>query len=106
MKTTESHRKASQKWAKNNKDKTRVNLRNWRRKRMIWYQSLKKGKSCKYCGESNPVCLVFHHRDPFKKVSTIQRLAGSTANNEKVLEEIAKCALICSNCHKKIHSKI
>ena len=98
-----SHRKASNAWSKKNRPRCAKFLRDWTRKRMIWFQSLKEGKACKYCGESNPVCLDYHHRDPKEKMGNLQAIAQDTADNNKVLTEISKCDLICANCHRKLH---
>ena len=54
------------------------------------------------CGESNPVCLDFHHFHD--KDANISRMLSNTLGIEKALGEIAKCCVICSNCHRKIHA--
>ena len=91
-------------WSKRNRKKCAAYLRNWQRKRSTFVMGLKRDKRCIFCGESHIACLDFHHRDKTKKLCMIQRLARSTSsNNIRVLEEIEKCDLICSNCHRKIH---
>jgi hypothetical protein len=57
------------------------------------------GKKCVRCPESNPQTLAFIHRDESTKKSTVRRLLGQSW--EVVLEEIAKCELLCANCRKK-----
>lgn len=99
----ENRRKASRLWGKNNRLKTAELLRHWQTKRMAWFNTLKKGKVCKYCGESETICLDFHHRNPNEKDSLIQKMVRYTSNNDKVLKEISKCDVVCSNCHRKIH---
>ncbi len=61
-------------------------------------------KSCIKCGESNPVCLDFHHREPSEKVKTISRLKSSGMSIKALIKEIEKCDVVCANCHRKIHS--
>ena len=54
------------------------------------------------CGESNPVCLTFHHRDPNQKELNIGKLVKMGLS--KVIREIKKCDILCLNCHAKKHN--
>ena len=65
-----------------------------------------KKPGCKYCGEMEPVCLDFHHRDPSMKSFTIGKHTGSKYDLSKLREEIAKCDILCRNCHAKVHAGI
>jgi hypothetical protein len=59
---------------------------------------------CVICGEVETCCLDFHHKDPSEKDFTI---STSHHRSQKVLlEEIAKCICVCSNCHRKIHAGV
>ena len=60
----------------------------------------KVGKACS-CGESHPACLDFHHRNRETKLFAISSKESVSA--ARVMAEIAKCDLICSNCHRKLH---
>lgn len=62
----------------------------------------KHGKSCA-CGEAHPACLDFHHEGDDKEinVSDAVRYGWSV---KRLMAEIAKCILICSNCHRKLHA--
>jgi len=63
----------------------------------------KQSHPCVNCGESDPVCLDFHHRDPKTKRFGIGR--GGCARSIFLLkEEIAKCLVLCANCHRKHHA--
>lgn len=87
----------------NNKDsykKTRDNRRNYV-DRLI--QQAKEGKSCVFCNESFVPCLDFHHVNPSEKEGTPGIMRRDAWKKDKVLAEIAKCVLVCSNCHRKIH---
>ncbi len=57
---------------------------------------------CSRCSEKHIACLEFHHREPKLKGATISQLPDSWPM-EKVLEEIAKCDILCANCHRKEH---
>ncbi|SOK59264.1 hypothetical protein [Yersinia phage fHe-Yen9-03] len=59
---------------------------------------------CHFCGETEHCCLDFHHLDPTVKDKEISVLVHySTA---RLVKEIAKCIVICSNCHRKHHAGI
>jgi len=64
-----------------------------------------KGGKCEICGYNKCItALDFHHTDPTEKDFTI-----STNTNkawDKIKKELDKCVLVCSNCHREIHSKI
>lgn len=63
---------------------------------------LKRKLGCQSCGESDPVCLDFHHRDGKQKKATVSSMTFKTSM-KPLLEEIAKCDLLCANCHRKLH---
>lgn len=68
-----------------------------------WYQELKAGLACVQCGENHPACLEFHHRDPSTKLKDVSMLVAISASRSRILAEIAKCDVLCSNCHRKLH---
>ena len=60
-------------------------------------------QGCTFCTEDDPCCLDLHHLDPNKKdleVSNLRQGAGW----KRLMEEAAKCIIVCRNCHGKIHS--
>ncbi len=62
--------------------------------------SVKESSCCKECGESRPEVLTFHHRDPADKVMGVSGWSGSLA---RLKAEIAKCVILCHNCHSYFH---
>lgn len=55
----------------------------------------------KFVGESDPIVLEFDHlRDKSCNVSRM-----TNANIEKIKEEVAKCRVLCSNCHARETAK-
>lgn len=56
---------------------------------------------CIKCGENDPACLDFHHRNPKQKDQPIARMRHYS--EERLKTEIAKCDVLCSNCHRKLH---
>ena len=72
-----------------------------RRENRDWLRELKEGLECEVCGESHRACLDFHHRDPAAKLFC---LAQTTCRSRKqIIDEIAKCVVLCANCHRKLH---
>ena len=59
---------------------------------------------CHFCGELEPVCLDFHHRNPAEKVFNIASCGNGGITVEMVAAEIAKCEVVCANCHRKLHA--
>lgn len=54
---------------------------------------------CMDCGvKYPPVCMDFDHRDPTLKTFNIA--TGATRRRELVIQEIAKCDIVCANCHR------
>lgn len=67
-----------------------------------WVNSLKAEKGCEDCSERDPICLDFHHlRD---KVICIGKAVARTWSKERLEKEMAKCVVLCANCHRKRHS--
>lgn len=66
-------------------------------------QEYKRTHPCIRCGESDAVCLDFHHRDPVKKFIEVSLMGNRGYGQEKILTEITKCDILCANCHRKFH---
>jgi hypothetical protein len=82
------------------RQQNRAELRDQRRERMARW---KKGRCCKVCGESHPACLDFHHRDPRAKNFDISFAVNTGMSDDLLAAEIAKCDVLCRNCHTKLH---
>ena len=60
-----------------------------------------KSKPCTDCGNSFPPCVMeFDHLDPKKKTNNVATLMRHTISLDRLKEEIAKCELVCANCHR------
>jgi hypothetical protein len=61
------------------------------------------GGACKLCGYSRCLeALVFHHLDPATKLF---ELSGAHSRSQAALQsEVAKCVLLCANCHSEVHT--
>ena len=63
-----------------------------------------KGGKCQICGYSRCLeALEFHHLDDTGKDFGISDM-GYTRSWKRIKEEIDKCLLLCSNCHREVHS--
>lgn len=80
-------------------EKQRVAQRTKIHKRRL---ELLNGKSCVRCGFDNPKALEFHHIDPTTKVDSVIRMI--LLSYDKLQAEVAKCEIICANCHAIEHS--
>ncbi len=61
------------------------------------------GNQCNICGYNRAIsALEFHHINPEEKEYGLASM-GTCHQLEKDLEEVKKCILVCSNCHREIH---
>jgi DNA-directed RNA polymerase subunit M/transcription elongation factor TFIIS len=95
-------REYMRKWYLDNKATHIAYVRNRDRKIEEWLKQYKLTLSCKSCGESHPACLEFHHINPKEKKFTIGR-QERRISLRSLQEEIAKCRVLCANCHRKEH---
>lgn len=68
-----------------------------------WFAAFKKTLSCIECGENHPAALDFHHKNPKKTDKKVNELVSDGHAKARISEEIAKCVVLCSNCHRKHH---
>lgn len=55
------------------------------------------------CTNNHPAILEFHHTDPSQKEINISAAIAQGWGWERLIVEIKKCIVVCSNCHKIIH---
>jgi len=97
----------NKKWRKTDKGIIAHRLgRTWIRRRAANRARIKivvdalKARPCMDCGGAfDPVCMDFDHRDGEIKVGNISKMV-SRANIDDIKTEIAKCDLVCANCHR------
>lgn len=77
-------------------------VKDYRKRRKLAIVSSFGGK-CSICGYDR-CCevLEFHHLDPSIKEFTISTNLNVAA--EKIVDELGKCIILCSNCHREVHS--
>ncbi len=69
----------------------------------VWWTEYRKTLACARCGENHLATLDFHHNDPSQKEHNVGYMIQWAFSRERILEEVAKCTVLCSNCHRKLH---
>jgi len=78
---------------KNNERKLRVRA---------WFKELRAKSECYFCGKNHPAILDWHHTDPSTKLYSISEMTKGYTEST-ILKEMAKCIVLCSNCHRILH---
>lgn len=84
------------------KHQEEVKLRSRQRKleARILLQEIKESKPCMDCKKFWPYYVMqFDHREGSDKKFDISKWAITSLNKEALMNEIAKCDLVCANCH-------
>jgi hypothetical protein len=85
-------------WRRNRERRQRqknLNTKDFR----AWYVSLKAGKPCSDCGVVlAPAAMQWDHLPGAEKLDCLGNLVRRH-NRARLLAEIAKCELVCANCH-------
>ncbi len=74
------------------------------KKNTAWLAEYKVVLSCQRCGENHPACLQFHHKDPAVKEIMVTDAIRRGWGRTRILAEVAKCEVLCANCHAKHHA--
>jgi hypothetical protein len=65
-------------------------------------RALKDGQPCMDCDVPYPsYVLDYDHRPGEEKIDAVARLCSAGKSWKTILAEIAKCDLICANCHRE-----
>lgn len=97
----QAYRKYRREWYYRNKTHARQKVKERQKEIKDWLSEYKSKLKCNRCDESFFYCLEFHHMDPSLKEGSISEMKGYS--KKKILEEINKCEVLCSNCHRKEH---
>jgi hypothetical protein len=86
------------KWYENNKEKQYSRIKLQQQKTRDEVRQYKESNPCKDCGKYYPYCVMdFDHLGDKKDIVSVLANKGS---RKQVWEEIEKCDLVCSNCHR------
>lgn len=74
-----------------------------RAKRIAWLRTLKSNTPCLDCGKIfDPSCMDYDHvLERGKKIKAVSRMVLENCSVEEIMEEIAKCDLVCLLCHNR-----
>jgi hypothetical protein len=71
----------------------------WQKSRSAWLREMKTGKTCTDCGDTfPPECMQWDHLPGTVKLGEISDKMRQWSP-KLIFEEIAKCELVCANCH-------
>ena len=106
----EYHNKYDGKYYGRNAEKCREYTRNYlenvRRPKLLQMKQNAvdyKGGKCSSCGKTYPnVCYDFHHIDRKTKYKEVSCMITEMYSWEDIKNELDKCILVCSNCHRII----
>ncbi len=86
-------------YAERGKEARLARVRVWRDERRAWMAALKDGRACADCGGVFPPFVMhWDHLPGHLKIAEISSMVGNR-RREVVIEELAKCELVCANCH-------
>lgn len=92
-------------WHSNNRERSREQSRaSMRKRRQYQRQLLDKAKDqpCQDCGFRYPSYVMdFDHRVKQNKLFNLGAASGAWVADERLLAEIAKCDVVCANCHRE-----
>lgn len=89
-------------WHQKHKERRRQKNRDRIRSLREWLQDYKSTLQCEDCGFAHPAALDFHH-DGDDKDDSVAGLVNRKCSKERILAEIKKCKVLCSNCHRIFH---
>lgn len=70
------------------------------KRRRLLLDQIKMTSGCMSCGyNQHPAALDFDHIEPSSKLFTIGTAYG-TCSIKRLYEEVAKCRVLCANCHR------
>jgi protein-arginine kinase activator protein McsA len=98
----------SHRWYLENKDthikNVWLNTKEYRHEASEYIWNYLRTHPCVDCGESDPVVLEFDHVRG-KKIATVSSMIRSGFPLERIKQEIEKCEVRCSNCHRRKTAK-
>jgi hypothetical protein len=86
-------------YCQRNKTRWAARKQAWNKTRMAWLRELKSGKTCTDCGGSfPPEAMQWDHLPGTLKLGEISKRLRNR-RRKLIFEELAKCELVCANCH-------
>jgi hypothetical protein len=83
-------------------ERQRIEAVRRRRERRSWFRAYKRDLSCVKCGSTRR--LHFHHRVVMPNNRSVSNFVVQGNSIKRILEEIAKCDVLCHKCHHAVHT--
>lgn len=99
----DKQREYNKQYYQNNSAYFKENARKREQEIQKFIQQQKVGMFCQRCGNTDIRVLDFHHLDKSKKEMSISQIVYKGWGRERILQEIAKCEVLCANCHRILH---
>jgi len=104
-------REQQAKYREKNRDKIRARAKEtqWHKTHPITrvYTHMKLQEGCTLCGYNKCAhALEFHHRNPEEKEFYISASNVRRRGWIEAIDEMNKCTLLCSNCHREVHKGV
>ncbi|WP_369685620.1 homing endonuclease associated repeat-containing protein [Salinibaculum rarum] len=94
-----------QRWHYRNSDWNAERTLQRRARLRAWVNEKKAERGCANCNEVNRACLDYHHRNPEAKEMAVGDMVTYGYGRDNIREEMAKCDVLCANCHRKRHDE-
>jgi len=94
----EAYEPARQRWAEEHREEMLQHQRDRAEAFREFIRTLKEGKPCMDCGDLYPYYVMEYDHVRGKKRHNIAKMANH--KRDRVIEEIAKCDLVCCVCHR------
>jgi hypothetical protein len=99
----ESEYEKSKKWHQENREASNASKSKYVASLRDLINERKKAGACTRCGIADWRVLEWHHVDPSQKRFNLNMAWKKHVGKEAIFEEMAKCELICANCHRILH---
>ena len=94
-----------QRWHYRNREwNTERTLRRRARLRAWIHERKAESNGCRYCEESDPACMDFHHRTGVDKEKAVNKMVPYGYSKSDIEAEMRKCDILCANCHASEHA--
>ena len=69
----------------------------------VQFAAYKATLKCTNCGEDHPATLDFHHVERHRSNKKVYYLVSNGHHWPRIMDEVKKCIVLCSNCHRVTH---
>lgn len=83
------------------KERVKARSRRYRKELRELIRSLKEASPCIDCNVAYPWYVMDYDHVIGNKEHDISVMVANLASKQRILDEIAKCELVCSNCHRE-----